>query len=597
MWIAAGSGAGSREHVLSLPAALMKLPDLTLLFPSPDEVVRVLVVSLSLLSNGSYGASTSSAQACTGVATLEIVIDVVKNRLMNHLNPTIILPSATTTLELLTKLSELYKAAINRILSISSQDLMERLGLLLSRGRDIIQYRQEVERIMQNSQTNPATNDALKHESESFGWKSPTLSWLLCGDWHNVGELRSCYSSPDEYARAMESVWTLLAFYWGAAAVWPRCSHQQQGGNAVVCGEPLLASASPKALCSFRINGQQCGRSAVWSCHRRGHRDICSRCLQFEQAQLIGPSGPHASTDIYDAVVDRETDRREGVVYMLSSVTSRRPPKMPPNWKTSYRLQPSALVGVVRLATPNQRISPRSIIQWAEIVPVIAQNGLIGDWKCRQEGRMAIRLLSRGDCAALSNEADTPLERRCHLAVIDLRVFVPEVISVLSTISSDAFANHLSQISFAARLIGQNDALSQYNYEALGTVSDNVSKAIECSEIDFIHRLDHSVRKNIADQICAIPQVQTLYGTQLEAFCGALASSMHCTQGPPGTGKVSPVYTETYLLTVSQKNNYLCFVASILELYWSLSRAGLRYHPQYSTKMWKISRSDPGSFI
>jgi hypothetical protein len=25
------------------------------------------------------------------------------------------------------------------------------------------------------------------------------------------------------------------------------------------------------------------------------------------------------------------------------------------------------------------------------------------------------------------------------------------------------------------------------------------------------------------------------------AFCGALASSMHCTQGPPGTGKVSSV--------------------------------------------------------
>ena len=238
---------------------------------------------------------------------------------------------------------------------------------------------------------------------------------------------------------------------------------------------------------------------------------------------------------------------------MLSSVTSRRPPKMPPYWKTSYRLQPSALVGVVRLATPNQRISPSSIIQWAEIVvPVIAQNGLIGDWKCRQEGRMAIRLLSRGDCAALSSDADTPLERRCHLAVIDLRVFVPEVISVLSTISSDAFANHLSQISFAARLIGQNDALSQYNYEALGTVSDNVSKAIECSEIDFIHRLDHSVRKNIADQICAIPQVQTLYGTQLEAFCGALASSMHCTQGPPGTGKVN-LYRDLPFIRNSKK--------------------------------------------
>ncbi len=154
---------------------------------------------------------------------------------------------------------------------------------------------------------------------------------------------------------------------------------------------------------------------------------------------------------------------------------------------------------------------------------------------------MAIRLLSRGDCAALSNDADNPLERRCHLAVIDLRVFVPEEISVLSTISSDAFANHLSQISFAGRLIGQNGELSLYNYESRSSVAENVSRAIECSEIDFIRRLDPHARANMVNQICAIPQVQSLYGTQLEAFCGALASSIHCTQGPPGTGKVTSV--------------------------------------------------------
>ena len=541
VWIAAGSGAGSREHVMSLPAALLKLPDLTLLFPSPDEVVRVLVELLTLLINGSYGISASS-NACMGVTTLETVIDVVKKRLMNHLEPAIIAPLATTILELLSKLSESYKQAINKILSTSSSDFMERIGILLSRGRDITQYRQEIERIVQNSQLIHSTNVSFQQGSESSSWKSPTLSWLLSGDWHRVSELRTCYASPDEYAHAMESMWTLLAFYWGAAAVWPRCSHQQQqGGEAKVCGEPLLASASSKALCCVRNKGQLCGRSAIWSCHRRGHQDICSRCLQHQQAQLIGPSGPHASTDIYDVVVDRETDRREGVVYMLSSVTSRRPPKIPPNWRTSYRLQPSALVGVIKLATQNQRLSPSSIVQWAEVVPVTPQNGLSGDWKYRQEGRMAIRLLSRGDCAALSNDADNPLERRCHLAVIDLRVFVPEVISVLSTISSDAFANHLSQISFAGRLIGQNGELSLYNYESRSSVAENVSRAIECSEIDFIRRLDPHARANMVNQICAIPQVQSLYGTQLEAFCGALASSIHCTQGPPGTGKVTSV--------------------------------------------------------
>jgi hypothetical protein len=44
---------------------------------------------------------------------------------------------------------------------------------------------------------------------------------------------------------------------------------------------------------------------------------------------------------------------------------------------------------------------------------------------------------------------------------------------------------------------------------------ENVLRAINTSEIEFIQRLDQSAKLNLARRIYSIPQVQTLYGTQL----------------------------------------------------------------------------------
>ena len=38
----------------------------------------------------------------------------------------------------------------------------------------------------------------------------------------------------------------------------------------------------------------------------------------------MGVQGPNASTDIYDASVERETERREGVVFVLGKLQSRK---------------------------------------------------------------------------------------------------------------------------------------------------------------------------------------------------------------------------------------------------------------------------------
>lgn len=103
-------------------------------------------------------------------------------------------------------------------------------------------------------------------------------------------------------------------------------------------------------------------------------------------------------------------------VYFLSEVTSRRPPALPPNWRTTYRLQCSALVAVARLAASQEALDVRDCpLQWAEIVSTGHDRGAVPaadqDHLHRQQGRVALRLLSRSDCHILQ-QFDAPLEVR-----------------------------------------------------------------------------------------------------------------------------------------------------------------------------------------
>lgn len=152
-----------------------------------------------------------------------------------------------------------------------------------------------------------------------------------------------------------------------------------------------------------------------------------------------------------------------------------------------------------------------------------------------------MRLLTRGDIPALSAEVESPLDTKSAIAIIDLRVFVPEVVSVLATLTTDSFATNLALLPFVDRLIGSAPAVPPtqgFLFDPLQPIDANVLQAINNSEIRFIHRLSTRRRELLAVRLCKLGPVQSLYGTQLEAFCSALANAIHCTQGPPGTGKV-----------------------------------------------------------
>ena len=129
-------------------------------------------------------------------------------------------------------------------------------------------------------------------------------------------------------------------------------------------------------------------------------------------------------------MIEQEFSRREGQVFVLSKLESRKPPTIAPNWRTSYRLNCSALCAIGRLDVAHAPLQPSFAINWAEIVPVSTAQGN-DEGQNRSRGRMAVRLLGQSDCSALQGRVDLRVGTR--IFVIDLRVFAPEVLPVLST--------------------------------------------------------------------------------------------------------------------------------------------------------------------
>jgi len=480
-----------------------------------------------------------------GVSLLEAVLDVVKCRLLTTIDDTVINSASNgTVIPLLEQLSAALHKQILHFLRkggvVQSMNHTSRLATLLTRISEVEQYKVALTELKKKTEQdctlrrseNPHTVNAWD------GWRdNSTVGWLMSGDWHDIGAgLKSVYESPGEYAETLLRIWTLLTFYWGAGAVTPKCRHQQQqsksgSGENVICGIPLLA-LTDKGTCT------RCGKKASWKCSRNGHELICYGCMVSQQGELTGPPGPRASTDIYDGKVIRESNRNGCSIYFISSLQSRRPPAIAPNWKTTYRLPIAGLVGIVRLSVSKEAILRQHTIEWAEIVAWDAHHGGADkDWDQRAKGNIALRLLNAGDCPGMPGEADSQIEPGTQVAVIDLRVFVPEVVSVLATFAASSFPSTLHQIPFIDRLIGRENSPSRFVFNEIAQPEVIIEAALMESEIEFIRRLSPSARLELVAKICAIPAVKSLYGTQLEAFTSALFSAIHCTQGPPGTGK------------------------------------------------------------
>jgi hypothetical protein len=583
-WIA--SAAGTRGNSSILMRTLLSLPASRKVLPPSSHVLETMLRFVKRISpieagsgpnqqinNAFHHSNFIQSRQSGSFEDLEAIITILKERLSEVVTQ---VPDAELILTLMDDLKTSYTLAVASSITKNPQDVTKLSSLYMKlhefdRYKEALERRAEVLNTIKGSMNGEAFEgtDVVGTIEPWMGWlRSPSLGWLMSGHWLIVHDLQSVYATSDDYVKTLTRLWTLLTFYWGAAAVWPHCMHRQTNGpgneDIQLCGEPLLEAATNHQTCTCMRSGgnhggnQFCGKPAVWKCHRPYHDAVCARCLQRRQEGLIGPPGIAASTDIYDGVIDRETSRREGMVYLISQLQSRKPPKIAPNWQTSYRLQVSCLVGIIKLTVSRERLTREMPITWCEIIPIDHRES--NDSRARALGRVAVRPLSRTDCPILTTmEGETTLDVGTRVAIIDLRAFVPEVVSILSTFAQPSFRNHLAQIPFIDRLIGHeqqqqgdkddhndhltgvgmNDHLRLPNYMTTDIPQSThkmIFEAIEKSEIEQLRHLSEKQRKLVALDICRLSQVRSLYGTQLEAFTAGLASAVHCTQGPPGTG-------------------------------------------------------------
>jgi hypothetical protein len=386
------------------------------------------------------------------------------------------------------------------------------------------------------------------------GWyNAPTIDWLLNGGWYTNTQLQLRYDSVEDYASTLQKLWTQLSFYWGMAAFWPKCKHRFDqpkdgkapaaigGGDIKMCNAPLLCSVVKVVPCSMRRRGGGlCTNMASWSCHQRGHDAICNECVGKKvQNATFGPAPDRRdlSTDIYDAVVTDLRHHNESLILNFQNVLSRKPPEKAVNWKTSYRLQPACLVGVVKLHATHATIPMSSPIYWGEIVLQNSHDEDMREYSRRERGYLTVRLLSKADSQLLPTEVEYPFTVGSKAAIVDFRVFVPEVFSVLATISHPVFKTGLERLPFKHSLLGWNreeEERVQFDYSLPDLCIHN---AILHSKIPSIQTLSGDQKVALTTKILALNLVKTLDRTQLEAFCKGLMCNFHCTQGPPGTGK------------------------------------------------------------
>ena len=335
-WNAAAGGA--QEPIKMLPLAYLRLPAITDISPPPIVIINVLrqVVNLIKLTNQVSGKQSYNHNDFSTTNILEAVLDIIKLRLIN-----LVQSSQISNIDSLTKaVNELDNILLPTIMesmrSSSQNDIIRLADLIKRKGIEINELHKKIK---ENASNHPKNFDEMQLENIErppwLGWQhNPTLDWLMSGSWHLVDGLKANYESSEEYSESLLKLWTLLTFYWGSGAVWPRCTHKQGGDNSAsasdvnVCGEPMLTATNIGSC-------KKCGGNASWKCFRNSHDHICKKCLIRLQDALVGSPGPQASTDIYDAVIEREVVRREETVYLLKNVESRKPPKIAPNWKTS----------------------------------------------------------------------------------------------------------------------------------------------------------------------------------------------------------------------------------------------------------------------
>jgi hypothetical protein len=287
-WSVAASIRRELVQLVLLPRIFLMLPDALHMYPACDNVVEVLCKIV-------YGINITTVhfKSDFGLVALELVVDVVRNRLQSRVNSTADPNSLGIKVE---SLSTSFRTSVMSLLNSSNSDdsMQERASLLLIRVKDIKNYSQALKRaatFMDEQESKALSSTTTLHVNSVNnvwnGWTTPNVGWLMSDSWHRVEDLKSVYTDVNDYANTLSRIWTLLTFYWGSGAVAPKCRCAQPGTENS-CGEPLLSVSEGGQCCFRRLNGELCKNVASFRCHRRGlgHDAICMRCMTDRQVSL-----------------------------------------------------------------------------------------------------------------------------------------------------------------------------------------------------------------------------------------------------------------------------------------------------------------------
>jgi hypothetical protein len=369
-------------------------------------------------------------------------------------------------------------------------------------------------------------------------WQSANIGWLrnpkffspACCPVMKVGAA-GVYESADEYMDTVLRLWVAMTFSDGFSVLAPHCRSRGPSGG---CQNTLWPVAAGNVhLGNLRCRGRSCPNPVAFACRIKSHDALCNQCASRSIGNNLGGPGPNAATHMYDGKV--ESVSPDGVL-LVSGFASRNPP---PNihWRTTKRLSPPNLVGVVRLRTKGSPLVDSDTIKWGEVV----NHGHFRDEEARrQRGQVSVDLSS-----IVEFEPDFFCEGAC-VAIIDCMTFVPEWIPTLRALETQKQARLPFDNGKYLNLCKDNPVdtsnsvldASSPDSVFLSDRRQLIETMIEESALEPIReiRRDEALKENLVAQLESLVVETTLDKMQLISFIDSLRNPVHLTQGPPGTG-------------------------------------------------------------
>jgi hypothetical protein len=298
-------------------------------------------------------------------------------------NDDAILTAVKTVLDVVTRLlqfewdcaRDLVKEGLSNIIVSAEGFLQKRLKEHREVGSRLLEVLEDLEKpwrikMRELPQLSTGVDDTAQALTYA-DWKTANIKWLCnprffapsCCPTMQVGK-SGVYDSAKHYMETVHRLWVAMTFSDGHAALAPSCRSRGQAG--VGCNNALwpVSAVSGHTVSSFRCRSNGCSRPVEFSCRIKSHDALCGECASRSVARHLAGPGPSASTHIYDCTIKLVAS--DGVLYLVDFKSRNPPPSI--HWRTTKRLSPPNLVGIVRVRTKGASLSEKDQIKWGEVV-------------------------------------------------------------------------------------------------------------------------------------------------------------------------------------------------------------------------------------